>query len=176
MKDVFESQTGINDSRLEFEPTSFPYEMANLQVKEPTVIRPKTNDSSTTVKSNVCFFMHSEGFMPPKPRKLQEEVLLIEQWEGPVISVGEKTIIADVQNVSKKEQRLRLRIDKEKIEGSDVFYSGMSLNVVMEHKRNFQGVLRKNISVRVRKPLEVPDKVMEREFEERVNRLSYLFK
>ena len=61
-------------------------------------------------------------------------------------------------------------------EGSDVFYSGMSLNVVMEHKRNFQGVLRKNISVRVRKPLEVPDKVMEREFEERVNRLSYLFK
>ncbi len=132
--------------------------------------------SSSDIRTSVCFFMHSGGVMPEKPPMLQETVLSSEKWYGRTIEVEENSIVVDVRKAQNLRKRLKLRVRKDKIEG-DLDRLNDRTGVVVNYMRvrNYQGTIEKRFSVRLREPADMPDAILEREFQARMKRFSYMF-
>lgn len=133
-------------------------------------------DSKTIDKQSVCFFMQSASAMPQKPSMLLEEIHRSERWEGQVIEVEEKTVIADAYQIGQEHRRYRLKIEKSKIQDADrELGRGSELIITNQLIKTYQGKLEKKSIIRVRKHLSFPEDVIIRRFEERMARYSYMF-
>jgi len=134
-------------------------------------------DSKTVSGQSVCFFMHSSGSLPQKHPMLLEEILSNERWEGHVIAVDDQNVIADAYKVGQQQRRYRLKIEKAKILNIEVgIAKGTELIITNQRVRTYQGDVQNKTVIRIREYLSLPEDVVERNFEERMARYSYMFK
>lgn len=163
-------------TKVAFEASSFPFEIDKSQSMTPFVSSLEDEGTRTRQMPRVHFVTDSAGVMPAKPAMLLEEILLNEQWYGRVIAVESKAVIADLYNVAKKEQRLILRINKEKINSVDTPHYGMALTVTIQRIRDYQGIINQSVTIRSLKAMNISDEIFKEEYQERVNRFSYMFR
>lgn len=147
--------------------------ISNSKVKVAYADKPQ-NSSANLLSS--CSFYLSGSVMPEKPSMLQETLLSSEKWFGRALEIDSDSLIIDVRNGRNPQNRLKLRVKKDIVEG-DLERLNERTNVVVFYARirNFQGEIEKRISVRLREPAEIPNDILESEFEARMKLYSYMF-
>ena len=132
--------------------------------------------NSSDISKSVCYYMHSENAMPDKPSMLQESVLVGEKWKGRILDVERESLVLDLRNEQTPQNRLKLRVRKDIVEG-DLERINVRTSVIVSYQqvRNYQGVLEKRISIRLREPVEMPEEILEREFEAKMKKFAYMF-
>lgn len=131
---------------------------------------------TSEIRKSVCFFMHSGSAMPDKPSIVQENVLGEEKWHGRILKVEEESLILDLRNEQTPQNRLRLRVRKDIVEG-ELKRINFRTSVIVSYQRvrNYQGKVENRISIRLREPVDMPEDVLVKEFEARKKRFSYMF-
>ncbi len=131
---------------------------------------------SSDIRKSVCFFMHSGSAMPDKPSIVQENVLREEKWRGRILKVEEESLILDLRREQAPQNRLKLRVRKNMVEG-ELKRVSIRTSVIVSYQRvrNYQGIVENRLSIRLREPVEMPEEVLEKEFEARKKRFSYMF-
>lgn len=163
--------------KVEEEPlSSFSVEpQPSFTPKMEGINKEKRLDSSD-IKKSVCFFMYSGSALPDKPPILQENVLEEEKWRGRILEVEKESLVLDLRNEQKPENRLRIRVRKDIVEGNlERINYRTSAFVSYQRVRNYQGIIEKRVSIRLREPAEMPEEILEKEFEARMKRFSYMF-
>lgn len=139
-------------------------------------INKETRLDSSDIRKPVCLFMQSGSAMPDKPSIVQEYVLEEEKWRGRIIKVEEESLILDLRNEHTPQNRLRLRVRKDIVEG-ELERVSLRTSVIVSYQRvrNYQDRVENRLSIRLREPVEMPENVLEKEFEARKKRFSYMF-
>lgn len=155
------------------ESSTIDTEPITRSTAEKTIFAEKHGSSDNI--TDICFFMHSSSVRLEKPAVLQECVLKSESWQGTVLAVEEKALILDVRNDQKPQKRLRLRVNKEIVEGDiNRIDRRTSVRIDYQRIRNYQDVIENKLSVRLREPAEIPTDILEKEFQARIKRFSYM--
>ncbi len=130
---------------------------------------------SSTLPSDVCSSMRSVGPLPDKPLKLQETEIISDIWDGCIIGYEEESVILDVHNSREPQKRLKLRVNKNIIEG-DIARMNVGTDVRVSYKkiRTYEDKIKTIGSVRLRESAKLPDDILKREFEAKMKRLSYM--
>lgn len=132
--------------------------------------------NSSNIRTSACLFSHSVSALPDKPAMIQERILDSDQWYGRTIKIEEESIVLDVRNTLNQNKCLKLRVKKNIVEGDlERLCLGMGVIVTYKRVRNFQDAVEKSVSVRLREPVEIPVDILNREFEIRKRRFSYMF-
>lgn len=176
MNYIKENCSGSFEQGQEEKPASYTIEPKFIPTPKKKAIRTDKRQDSSDRKTSVCFFMHSGSVLPDKPSIIQEAILGSDKWLGRTIEVKQDSLVIDVRNTHNPQNRLKLRVNKDIIEG-DLSHLNERTNVVVSYTRvrNYQGNIEKRISVRLREPADIPIEIQEKEFEARMKRYSYMF-
>ncbi len=167
--------SGSIDSTSEDINTSFSVEPKGVFKIEPKRELCVEKRKTSSVDDASVFSVFSEGVMPEKSAILQETELYSEKWKGKVAVIEEDSLVLDVYSVKTPQNKAKLRIKKQIIEGDKsriTIHTGVYVSY--QKVRNYQGLIEKRLSVRLREPAELPIDIKEKEFEEKMKQFSYM--
>ena len=176
MNYIKEYYSGSYEQGQEEKSASYTIEPHFIPVPKKRAIRADKRQDSSDRRTSVCFFMQSGSVLPDKPSIIQETILGSDKWSGRTIEVKQDSLVIDVRNTHNPQNRLKLRVNKDIIEG-DLSHLNERTNVVVSYTRvrNYQGDIEKRVSVRLREPADIPVEIQDKEFEARMKHFSYMF-